>query len=153
MLMNLYGKAKTSEMVTVICGIKNIQFLPPRFLVFLACRVTSKVLGICVAERSWGDVNIIKSRKRSAIISDVSEKQSIVYTSACIESARIEQYHSDRQIYDNSSSHTWNEEGDAFDQQLYKWGAERVFSDCLEPFKRDLRAYIKYWEIFLIVER
>ena len=35
MLMNLYVKAKTSEMVTVICGINNIYVLSPRFLVFL----------------------------------------------------------------------------------------------------------------------
>ena len=57
---------------------------------FVACRVTSKVLGIGSAERSWGDIKKIKYGKRSAIRSDVSEKQSIVYTSACIESARIE---------------------------------------------------------------
>ena len=31
--MNLSGKAKTSEMLTVICGIKNIHFLAPRLLV------------------------------------------------------------------------------------------------------------------------
>ena len=31
--INLYGKSKTLEMVTVICGIKNIHFLAPRFLV------------------------------------------------------------------------------------------------------------------------
>ena len=91
MLMNLYGKAKTSKMGTLICGIKNIHLLSQRFLVFVACRVISKVLGIGVAERSWGDVKIIKSGKISAIRSDVSEKQSIVYTSACIEPARIEQ--------------------------------------------------------------
>ena len=35
MLMNLYGKVKTSEMVTVIFGIKNIHFLAPRFLVLV----------------------------------------------------------------------------------------------------------------------
>ena len=34
MVMNLFGKAKTSEMVTVICGIKNIHFLVLMFLVF-----------------------------------------------------------------------------------------------------------------------
>ena len=64
-----------------------------KVLGFVACRVTSKVLGIGAAKRSWGDVKTIKSGKRSAIISDVSEKHSIVYTSTCIESARIEQYH------------------------------------------------------------
>ena len=35
MLMNLYGKSKTLVMATVICGIKNIHFLSPRFLVLL----------------------------------------------------------------------------------------------------------------------
>ena len=35
MLMNLYGKAKTLVMATVICGIKNIHFLSPRFRVWL----------------------------------------------------------------------------------------------------------------------
>ena len=60
-----------------------------KVLGFVACRVTSKVLGIGAAERSWGDVNTIKFWKRSAISSDVSEKHSIVYKSACIESARI----------------------------------------------------------------
>ena len=57
-----------------------------KVLGFVACTVTSKVLGIGASERSWGDVNIIKSGKISAISSDVSEKQSIVYTYACNES-------------------------------------------------------------------
>ena len=35
MLIKLYGKAKTSKMVTVICGIKTIHFLSPIFLVLL----------------------------------------------------------------------------------------------------------------------
>ena len=93
-----------------------------------------------------GYVKTIKSGKISAIISDVPEKQSIVYTSACIESARIELYHSDKQFNDNCSSHTWNEEDDAFDHQLEKWGMEKVFSEHSEPVKRDLRAYIEDWE-------
>ena len=79
-----------------------------KVLGFVACRVTSKVLGIGSAECSWGDLNTIKSGKRSAIISDVSDKQIIVYTSACIESAKIENYHSDKQLNDNFSSHAWN---------------------------------------------
>ena len=43
-----------------------------KVLGFVACRVTSKVLGIGAAERSWGDVKTIKSGKRSSIRSDVS---------------------------------------------------------------------------------
>ena len=95
-----------------------------KVLGFFACRVTLMVLGIGAEERSWGDVKTIKSGKIYAISSDVSEKQSIVYTSACIESARIEQYQSDKQLYENSSIHTWNEEDDAFDHQLDKWGVD-----------------------------
>ena len=87
-----------------------------KVLGFFACRVTSKFLEVCAAERSWGDINTIKSGKRSAIISYVSEKQSVVYTSACIYSAIIEQYYSDKQLNETISSHTWNEEDDVFDQ-------------------------------------
>ena len=95
-----------------------------KVLGFVACRVTSKVLGIVAVERSWGDVKTIKSGKISAISSDVSEKQSIFYTSTCIESARIEQYQSDKQLYDNISSHNWNEEDNKFDHQLDKCGVD-----------------------------
>ena len=99
-----------------------------KVLGFVACRVTSNVLDIGAAEGSWGEVKTIQSGKRSPIRSDVSEKQSIVYTFACIESARIEQYHSEKQFNENCSIHTWNEEDDEFDHQLDKWGVDRVFS-------------------------
>ena len=95
-----------------------------------------------------GEVKTIKSGKRSAVSSDASEKQIIVYTSACIESARIEKCHSDKQLNENCSSHTWNEEDDALDHQLEKLGAEKVFSEHSEHVKRDLRAYIEEWERF-----
>ena len=114
---------------------------------FFACRVTSKVIGIGAAESSWVEVKTIKYGKRSAIRSDVSEKQIIFYTSACIESTIIDQYHSDKQLYDIFSSHTWNEEDAAFDHQLDRWGVDRLFSEHSKPFKRYLRAYIEDWEI------
>ena len=93
---------------------------------FVACRLTSKVLGIGAAENCWGEVKIIKSGKRSAISSDVSDKKSIIYTSTCIESARIEKYHSNKQLNENCSSYTWNEEDDIFDHQLEKWGRSSI---------------------------
>ena len=62
-----------------------------KVLGFVACRVISKVLSIGAAERYWGDVKTIKSGKRSNIISNVSEKQSIVYTSACLNALEIRQ--------------------------------------------------------------
>ena len=99
--VNLYGKSKTSEMVTVICGIKNIHLLAPMFLVLLHVDSHQRFLELFQQGGYWGDVKTIKSWKISAIISDVSEKQSIVYIYACIELARIEQYHSDKQLDDN----------------------------------------------------
>ena len=95
--------------------------------IFDACRVTSNFPGIGAAENSWGDVKTIRFWKRYAISSDVAEKKSIVYTSACIKSDRIEQYHYEKQLNNNCSSNTWNEKYDAFYHQLDKWGMKRVF--------------------------
>ena len=89
MMMNLYGKAKTLVMATAICGIKKDSLPFTKVLGFVVCQVTSNFLGIGASERSWGDVKTIKSGKRSAISSDVSEKQSIVYTSACIDQLEL----------------------------------------------------------------
>ena len=80
------------EVKDVIDGNINLwnckYWLPSaKVLHFVACRVTSKVTGIGASKRSWGDVKTIKSGKKSAIISDVSQKQSIFYTYAFIESA------------------------------------------------------------------
>ena len=64
-----------------------------KVICFAAFRVTSKFIGISAAESSWDDVKTIESGEISAISSDESEKQSIVYTYSCIESSRIKQYH------------------------------------------------------------
>ena len=95
--------------------------------------------------RSWGDVKTIKYGKRSASSSDVLEEQSIVYTYTCIESAIIEQYHSDKQLNDKFSSHIWNEQDDTFGKQLEQWSVDKLFSDQSEPVKRQLRTYIQDW--------
>jgi hypothetical protein len=39
----------------------------------VACRVTSKVLGIGAEERSWGDVKQLKNDKRSHLSIDAIE--------------------------------------------------------------------------------
>ena len=63
---------------------------------FVACRVISKVLGISKYEHSWVDAKTIKYDKICAVSNNVSDKYDIVYTYACIKSARIEQYNSDK---------------------------------------------------------
>ena len=56
---------------------------------FFSLQGNFKILGIGSLERSWGDVKKIKSGKRSALGSEIYERQRIVYTSACIEESRI----------------------------------------------------------------
>ena len=55
----------------------------------VACRTTSKLLGIGSAERSWGDVKHLKSGKRSHLGAESTERQSVLYTTARINEARI----------------------------------------------------------------
>ena len=55
----------------------------------LACRVTSKIIGIGSAERNWGDVKHLKSGKRSHILGKTLEKQATIYGMSCVEVARI----------------------------------------------------------------
>ncbi len=64
-----------------------------RVLGFVACRVTSKRLGIGAGERSWSDVKMIKDGKRSNLSGDSLEKRAILYTSAHLEEARIRSEH------------------------------------------------------------
>ncbi len=54
-----------------------------------ACRVTSKILGIGSAERSWGDVKHLKSNKRSHMSADRIKKQATIFGASCIEQATI----------------------------------------------------------------
>ena len=56
-----------------------------KFLGFVACRVTTKILGTGYAENLWGDFKTIKLGKISDLGSDIYEKQSIVYIPAFIE--------------------------------------------------------------------
>ena len=103
-----------------------------KVLGFVVCRVTSKILGIGSAERSWGYVKTIKSGKRSALGSDISEKQIIVYTSACIEEARIRRSLSHTDNNNGSHSHTCNDEDQAFDYKLDQWGVDKLFPNEYE---------------------
>ena len=85
-----------------------------KLLGFVACRVTSKILGIGSAERSWGDVKTIKSGNISALGSEIYEKHSIVNKSDCIEEARIGMTLSNTDSKNVSHSHYWNDEDHAF---------------------------------------
>ena len=94
----------------------------------------------------------MKYGKMYAISSDVSEKQSVVYTFGCIESDIIEQYHSDKNLNNHYSSHACNENKDDFDQELEKWGVGNNFFYEPEPVTRELKDYIEDREIYIYEE-
>lgn len=56
---------------------------------FVACRVTSKTLGIGPCERVWGDLKTIKDGKRKHLGGASTEKRTVLYSSAKINQARI----------------------------------------------------------------
>jgi hypothetical protein len=74
---------------------------------FTACRVASKILGIGAAERSWGDVKRIIGDRRLSLASTKIHKQSVIYTSNCIQAKKKEL---------NLDDHTWKEWDLAMDE-------------------------------------
>ena len=116
-----------------------------KVLGFVACRVTSKIIVIGYSEFSWGDVKTIKSGKRSALGGEISEKHSILYTSACIEEARIGRSLSHTDTKNGSHNHTWNDGYQAFDYQLDQWGVEKLFPNEDKAITRELKMYIEEW--------
>ena len=113
---------------------------------FCSLQGNFKTIVIGSIERLWGDVKTIKSGKRSDLVSDISEKHIIVYTSACIEEARIGRTLSHTDSKDGSHSHSWNDEDHTFDYQLYQWGVVKLFQNADEEITRELEFYIEKWE-------
>jgi hypothetical protein len=54
----------------------------------VACRILSALLGIGIAERSWGAVKHLKSGSRSHLGADATRMQATIFGAACIEKAR-----------------------------------------------------------------
>ena len=57
-----------------------------------ACRVTSKILGIGSAERSWGDVKHIKTDKRAGMSAKKIEKSATIFGASCSQKSAVQQY-------------------------------------------------------------
>ena len=86
-----------------------------------------------------------KTGKISALGSDISQNQSIVYTYTCIEESRIGRTIPHTDSKDGSHSHSWNDEDHAFDYQLYQWGVQKLFQNTDEEKTRELKFYIEEW--------
>ena len=71
----------------------------------------------------------------SYIRGDVSEKQSIVYTSACAKSSIIERNNYDTSLNDHSTINFCNSYDDAFGHQLENGGSKSFFRSTIICYK------------------
>ena len=114
---------------------------------FVACRTTSKILGMGSAERHWGDVKHLKSGKRSHLGAEKTEKQSMIYTKAKLDKAKVLRDEMDKI---DSAVDAWGDEDEKFDLGLEKFGVD---IEALKPPpvpKRLFRCWIEDWEAPLL---
>ena len=110
---------------------------------FVACRVTSKILGIGSAERSWGAVKHLKTDKRSHMSGPVTKQQATLFGAASIKASQAR-----RNALENHPTAVrklWSDEDLAFDLQLSAWGVD-ISSLASQKPARIFRAWLEQWE-------
>ena len=131
---------------------------------YIACRVTSKLLGVGSCERQWGSVKQLKADKRTSLGATATEMQSTLYGTACIEKARI--------MSDTDSEHHWGPDDladDKFNRELEQFASsagrsvlqppivahfsvkDQLFDATVVP-TTVFRAYIEDWEEEAVVD-
>ena len=119
----------------------------------MACRVTSKILGIGAAERNWGDVKRLKCKQRSHLQGDKVKKQATLYGGACLERARRFR---EEQKEDSSSYYSWNSDDIGQNLGLEEWGVD-IPVNSLFPLPsnegRFFNAWKEDWEVPLIMKK
>ena len=107
----------------------------------LACRVTSKIIGIGSAERNWGDVKHLKSGKRSHMLGKKLEKQATIYGTSCVEYAKIRR---DFKSYVNEYKENLFFDDDDLAKILKI--SPQVLNDACPKEKRTFKAWVESWE-------
>ena len=67
---------------------QEFSFKEDQFFGFVACRVTSKTLGIGSCERSWGKVDFVSGQQRFNLNPELRSKQAILYGDNCMKNSR-----------------------------------------------------------------
>lgn len=120
-------------------------FLTSLFLLFclqvlgkVACRVLSTLLGIGVAERSWGAVKHLKSGSRSHLGSDTTRMQATIFGAACIDKARIVKKDNEK------DTKLWNDEDEEFQLGLENFSLEEA-GEATRTASRNPRRLFHCW--------
>jgi hypothetical protein len=110
----------------------------------VACRVTSKLVGIGAAERCWGGVKQIKTGKRSHLSGESTEKRSIIFANAKVTQGRMK---SDRvQGLDfRGDNVSFGDDDINFNLELEKFGVDMEALKHV-PIRRVFRAWVEDWE-------
>jgi len=111
----------------------------------VGARVTSKLVGIGSAERSWGSVKHLKTDKRAHLGGVNTERQSVLYSTARINEARIKQSVMEK-IDAQGSDAVWGDDDVAFDLDLENFGVDT------NQYKEDVpsrlfHAWVEDWEL------
>ena len=86
----------------------------------MACRILSALLGIGVAERSWGAVKQLKSGNRSHLGAEATRMQATIFGAACIERARALKAEKEQ------SKEMWNDDDVEFQLGLENFTADET---------------------------
>ena len=114
---------------------------------YVACRTTSKILGIGAAERGWGDAKEMKDGKRSHMSAIKTEMQSIIYTTARLDEARHKRIEMEKITAGKGAQ--WGDDDVDLDLGLEKFGVN-VAALKDGPPKRLFHCWIEDWEAPLL---
>jgi hypothetical protein len=120
----------------------NNSYLGTDHLGRMACLVCSKVLGIGLAERSWGDTKQLKSGKRSNLDDNATKQLSTIYGSHQINIAKIHEEELRKNPFDNKDEF-WNE-ADFECLELERFGIN--VDELVKKNRRMFKAWKEDWE-------
>jgi hypothetical protein len=116
---------------------------------YVVCRITSKVLGIGAAERSWGDVKQLKTYKRSHLVVEAIEQQSIIFGAASMHKAHIG-WEEAKKLDNKISSNFWTDVDVEYDFGLTKYRVDVEYLQHPLAPTRIFRGWIEDWEVPLV---
>ena len=111
---------------------------------WVACRVTSKILGIGNAERAWGAVKQLKSGRRGHLSGANTKKQATIFAKACIDNAILKRQHSSKD--GETRYNTWANDYEEFERMF---GNDKAKTETENTNKPLFKCWTEEWETSL----